>query len=93
MYISAIAKKPLLIKKTVRFLKTVLTKTVLTKTVLSKSTFLSYFSLKENHKIAGITNCEITKCGDPLYTFVTKLLPVVFESTLYIQQCVSRKAI
>ena len=23
--------------------------------------------LKQNHEIAGITNCEITKCGDPLY--------------------------
>ena len=22
---------------------------------------------EENHKIAGITNCEITKCQDPLY--------------------------
>ena len=25
------------------------------------------WGLKQNHKIAGITNCEITKCGDPLY--------------------------
>ena len=25
------------------------------------------FGLKQNHEIAGITNCEITKCGDPLY--------------------------
>ena len=24
------------------------------------------FGLKKNHKIAGITNCKITKCGDPL---------------------------
>ena len=23
--------------------------------------------LKQNHEIAGIMNCEITKCGDPLY--------------------------
>ena len=23
--------------------------------------------LKQNHEIAGITNCEITKCGNPLY--------------------------
>ena len=23
--------------------------------------------MKKNHEIAGITNCEITKCGDPLY--------------------------
>ena len=23
--------------------------------------------LKQNHEIAGITNCEITKCGDSLY--------------------------
>ena len=22
---------------------------------------------KQNHKIAGITNCKITQCGDPLY--------------------------
>ena len=25
------------------------------------------WGLKQNHEIAGITNCEITKCGDPLY--------------------------
>ena len=23
------------------------------------------FGLKQNHEIVGITNCEITKCGDP----------------------------
>ena len=27
------------------------------------------FGLKQNHEMAGITNCEITKCGDLLYTF------------------------
>ena len=25
------------------------------------------WGLKQNHKIVGITNCEITKCGDPQY--------------------------
>ena len=34
--------------------------------IFSNVHFLSWFSLKENHEIAGITNCEITKCGDPL---------------------------
>ena len=38
-----------------------------------KSNFLfSFFKImkfgqKQNHEIAGITNCEITKCEDPLY--------------------------
>ena len=27
---------------------------------------------KQNHEIAGITNFEITKCGDPLYVLVYK---------------------
>ena len=26
-----------------------------------------YWGLKLNHQIEGITNCEIMKCGDPLY--------------------------
>ena len=34
---------------------------------MSKVHFFSLFSLKENHEIEGITNCEITKCGDLLY--------------------------
>ena len=27
------------------------------------------FGLKQNHEIAGITDCEITKCKDPLYLY------------------------
>ena len=26
---------------------------------------------KQNHEMEGITNFEITKCGDPLYYFTT----------------------
>ena len=29
-------------------------------------------TLKMNHEIAGITNSEITKCGDPLYNSETE---------------------
>ena len=29
------------------------------------------WGLKQNHEIAGITNCEITKCGDPLYMLIS----------------------
>ena len=39
---------------------------------MSKVHFFSLFSLKGNHEIAGITNCEITKCGDPLYQEQTR---------------------
>ena len=49
-------------------------------------TFFFFFfflqkGLKQNHKIAGITNCEITKCGDPLYSFLN--LETVENSNSY----------
>ena len=32
-----------------------------------------------NHEIAGITNCEITKCGDPLYHEVNEFRGDIIE--------------
>ena len=66
-----VAKKLYQLKKIVRFLIKNRTKKLYKQNPylkkISKVHFFSWFSLKENHEIAGIMNCEITKCGDPLY--------------------------